>query len=205
MSDYKFIAHTTNGESAESGFTYETYKEIFEMVTETIVKMPIINSVDILCNGLKIEEINKEIEKVEKIKISAELYEWLIKNPSISKEISRYDYLFGDAIFNELIEIFEKTDNAKESNIVNKFGYNSNSRTAHLWLLLNPEKWEVKAEPKYYICIPEKDGSNGYLMKDRGLVFNSLLPTDDRYKWTLEEIEKHEVAKHLKHFMKEVD
>lgn len=204
MSDYKFISYTINGAKVESEFTYETYKEAFDFVMKHVVKMNIVSSVDILCNGIKIEEINKEIEKVEKIKISAYLNEWLTKNPSISKEISRYDYLFGDAIFNELIEVFEETDNAKESNIVNKFGYNSNSRTAHLWLLLNPEKWEVEAEPKYYICIPEKDGSNGYLKKDRGLVFNSNLPTDDRYKWTLDEIEEHEVAKHLKHFMKEV-
>lgn len=204
MSGYKFVTHTIDGKHVISEFTYKSYENIFDFVTRSIIEMNIVSSVDILCNGVKIEEINKEFGKVEKIKISAELYEWLTKNPSISKEISRYDYLFGGAVFNELIEVFEETDNAKESNIVNKFGYDSNSRTAHLWLLLNPEKWEVKTEPKYYICIPEKDGSNGYLKKDRGLVFNSNLPTDDRYKWTLDEIEEHEVAKHLKHFMKEV-
>lgn len=204
MSDYKFISYTINGAKVESEFTYETYKEVFDFVMKHVIKMNIVSSVDILCNGVKIEEINKEFRKVEKIKISAELNEWLTENPTIPKDSSSYDDLYGDSIFYSLFDVFTQIDAGKEEKLVETFGYCGNTRIAHLWLLLNPEEWEVGSEPKYYICIPEKDGSNGYLKKDRGLVFNSNLPTDDRYKWTLDEIEEHEVAKHLKHFMKEV-
>ena len=140
-----------------------------------------------------------------KIGISTELYKWLTQHKTMPKDVKRYDFLYGGSIFNELIEIYDLADIEQEEKIVNLFGFISNSQTAHLWLLINPDKWEVKAEHKYYICIPEKDGSNGYLRKDRGIVFNSNQPTDEHYKWTEEEIDNHDVAKHLKYFMKEVE
>lgn len=139
----------------------------------------------------------------ENIKISKELNAWLEKNYVIADSPLRYDVLFGASIMSELIEIFEKVDMRKENKIVTAFGYTSNSRTAHLWLILNQDKWEAE-EKQYFIRIPETDSSHAYLKKGRGLVFNSNPPLDERYKWTEEEINADEIASKLKAFMEEV-
>ena len=73
-----------------------------------------------------------------------------------------------------------------------------------MWLILNQDKWEVEKEKQYFIRIPENDGSHAYLKKKRGLVFNSYEPTDERYKWTEEEINADEIASKLKAFMEKV-
>ena len=73
------------------------------------------------------------------------------------------------------------------------------------WLLLNRDKWEVEEDELFYICIPEPHDRNGYLAKDIGLEFFLEVPNQKRYKWTQEEIDKHEVAKHLEHFKKKVE
>lgn len=104
----------------------------------------------------------------------------------------------------ELIEIAVKVDMLKEERIVTAFGYTSNSRTAHLWLILNQDKWEAEEEKQYFIRIPETDGSHAYLKKERGLVFNSNPPFEESYKWTEEEVNADEIASKLKAFMEEV-
>ena len=76
---------------------------------------------------------------------------------------------------------------------------------AHLWLLLNRGKWEVAENELFYICIPEPEGYNGYLSKYNGLEFVDELDKDEHHKWTQEEIDEHEVAKHLQYFKKKVE
>ena len=73
------------------------------------------------------------------------------------------------------------------------------------WLLLNRDKWEVEEDELFYICIPEPHDRNGYLAKDIGLEFFLKAPNQKRYFWTQEEIDKHEVAKHLEYFKKKVE
>lgn len=204
MANYKFIAYDIDGRSTDSGFTYKNYKEVFKMVTETILPMSIVAKVEITCDGKIIEELTKDEKMTEKIKISKELNDWFEKNKTMSREVTRYDYQFGDLIFDELIEIFGEVDINKEMEAVRAFGYVSNSRTAHLWLILNQDKWEVEEEKQYFIRIPETDGSHAYLKKERGLVFNSNPPFDESYKWTEEEVNADEIASKLKAFMEEV-
>ena len=139
----------------------------------------------------------------ENIKISKELNAWLKKNYVIADSPLRYDILFGASIMSELIEIAVKVDMRKEERIVTAFGYTSNSRTAHLWLILNQDKWEAEEEKQYFIRIPETDGSHAYLKKEKGLVFNSNPPFDESYKWTEEEVNADEIASKLKAFMEE--
>lgn len=140
----------------------------------------------------------------EKIKISKELNAWFEKNYVMQDSLLRYDILFGASIRSELIEIFRKVDMRKEVKIMSAFGYTSNTRASHLWLILNQDKWKVEGEKQYFIRIPETDGSHAYLKKKRGLVFHSNPPFDERYKWTEEEVNADEIASKLKAFMEEV-
>ena len=141
----------------------------------------------------------------EKIIISKELNEWLEEHQTLDTDDTIYSKRFGREIFDKLYEEVEVSDTEKYENILEVFGLSGNTKVAHLWLLLNRDKWEVEQDELFYICIPETDGSNAYLKKDKGIVFNTILPSHDRYKWTQEEIDKHEVAKHLQHFKKKVE
>lgn len=210
MADYKFIAYNINGGNTVSGYTYETYKEVFEMVTETILLMAIVEKVEITRNGKVIVELTKDEKKmVEKIKISKQLNEWLEKHQTLDGDNEMYSDRFGGLVFGELVDDvwLRIGDTKKYDEILESFGLNGNSKVAHLWLIMNRDKWEVKQEKLFYICIPEPDGLNGYLRKGEngGLEFFSKFPVSDYYKWTQEEIDKHEVAKHLQHFKKVVE
>lgn len=78
MAGYKFIAYNINGGKTVSGYTYETYAEVFDMVSDAIAPMQIVDKVEITRNGEVIEVVTKKERKmVEKIKISKELNEWL--------------------------------------------------------------------------------------------------------------------------------
>lgn len=145
----------------------------------------------------------------EKIIISKDLNEWLEGHQTININDKIYSERFGRTIFNELIcTVYDNLKNIENyDDILTAFGSShGNSKVAHLWLLLNRDKWEVEKEELFYICIPEPDNVNAYLFKGGGLDFFYKSPDDyDRYKWTQEEIDKHEVAKHLQHFKKKVE
>lgn len=144
----------------------------------------------------------------EKIIISKELNEWLEDHPKLDTDNTLYSERFGKEIFNELFEgVWSKISYMKSfKDILKVFDLSySNSKIAHLWLLLNRDKWEVKQDELFYICIPEPQGRNGYLAKDIGLEFFLKAPNQKRYKWTQEGIDNHEVAKHLQHFKKKVE
>ena len=140
----------------------------------------------------------------EKIIISKELNEWLEKHQTLDTDNTLYDIRFSREIFEGLFEVWlEIGDTKSYKNTLAAFGLKSNTKEAHLWLLLNRDKWEVEEE-LFYICIPEPDDINGWLVKDRGLTFIRK-PCGDNFKWTQEEIDKHEVAKHLEYFKKKVE
>lgn len=210
MADYKFIAYNIDGGSTVSGYTYETYKEVFKMVTETILPMSVVEKVEITRNGEVIEILTKkEREMVEKIKISKDLNKWLEKHPTLDGDNEMYSERFGGLVFGELVDDvwLRISDTKKYDEILEAFGLRGNSKTAHLWLIMNRDKWEVKQDELFYICIPEADGVNAWLDKSplSGLEFFSEQPHGERFKWTQEEIDKHEVAKHLQHFKKAVE
>lgn len=143
----------------------------------------------------------------EKIIISKELNEWLQEHQTLDTDKRLYRERFGKEISNELFEgVWFKISYTKSfKDILKVFGLKSNTKEAHLWLLLNRDKWEVAEDELFYICIPEPDNVNAWLPKDRGMDFYSQPPINERYKWTQEEIDKHEVAKHLQHFKKKVE
>lgn len=143
----------------------------------------------------------------EKIIISKELNEWLEENQTLDADNTLYDIRFSKEIFDELFEkVWLKVGNTESyKNTLAAFGLSGNTKQAHLWLLLNRDKWEVEEDELFYICIPEPHDRNGYLAKDIGLEFFLKAPNQKRYKWTQEEIDKHEVAKHLQHFKKKVE
>ena len=143
----------------------------------------------------------------EKIIISKELNEWLEEHQTLDTDNTLYDIRFSKEIFDELFEEvwLEVGDTESYKNTLAAFGLSGNTKQAHLWLLLNRDKWEVEEDELFYICIPEPHDRNGYLAKDIGLEFFLKAPNQKRYKWTQEEIDKHEVAKHLQHFKKKVE
>lgn len=143
----------------------------------------------------------------EKIIISKELNEWLEEHQTLDADNTLYDIRFSKEIFDELFEkVWLKVGNTESyKNTLAAFGLSGNTKQAHLWLLLNRDKWEVEEDELFYICIPEPHDRNGYLAKDIGLEFFLKAPNQKRYKWTQEEIDKHEVAKHLQHFKKKVE
>lgn len=143
----------------------------------------------------------------EKIIISKELNEWLEENQTLDADNTLYDIRFSKEIFDELFEkVWLEVGNTESyKNTLAAFGLSGNTKQAHLWLLLNRDKWEVEEDELFYICIPEPHDRNGYLAKDIGLEFFLKAPNQKRYKWTQEEIDKHEVAKHLQHFKKKVE
>lgn len=143
----------------------------------------------------------------EKIIISKELNEWLEEHQTLDTDNTLYDIRFSKEIFDELFEeVWLEIDNTESyKNTLAAFGLSGNTKQAHLWLLLNRDKWEVEEDELFYICIPEPHDRNGYLAKDIGLEFFLKVPNQKRYKWTQEEIDKHEVAKHLQHFKKKVE
>lgn len=143
----------------------------------------------------------------EKIIISKNLNEWLEGHLRLETDNTIYSERFGKEIFNELFsEVWSKIgDTNKYENILEAFGFSSRAKEAHLWLLLNRDKWEVEKEELFYICIPEPDGYSGYLSKYNGLEFLGELAKDEDHKWTQEEIDKHEVAKYLQHFKRRVE
>ncbi|KVV13108.1 hypothetical protein AP059_00011 [Pseudomonas sp. TAA207] len=143
----------------------------------------------------------------EKIIISKELNEWLEEHQTLDADNTLYDIRFSKEIFDELFEkVWLEVDNTESyKNTLAAFGLSGNTKQAHLWLLLNRDKWEVAKDELFYICIPEPHDRNGYLAKDIGLEFFLKVPNQKRYKWTQEEIDKHEVAKHLQHFKKKVE
>lgn len=142
----------------------------------------------------------------EKIIISKELNEWLEKHQTLDTDNTLYSQRFGREIFNELFKKvwFKISDTKSYEDFLAVVGLRGNTKVAHLWLLLNRDKWEVAKDELFYICIPEPDDINGWLAKDRGLTFIRK-PSGDNLKWTQEEIDKHEVAKHLQHFKKKVE
>lgn len=142
----------------------------------------------------------------EKIIISKELNEWLEKHQTLDTDNTLYSQRFGREIFNELFKKvwFKISDTKSYEDFLVVVGLRGNTKVAHLWLLLNRDKWEVAKDELFYICIPEPDDINGWLAKDRGLTFIRK-PSGDNLKWTQEEIDKHEVAKHLQHFKKKVE
>lgn len=141
----------------------------------------------------------------EKIIISKELNEWLEEHQILDTDDTIYSKRFGREIFYKLCEEVEVSDTDKYENTLAAFGLSGNTKQAHLWLLLNRDKWEVEEDELFYICIPEPHDKNGYLAKDIGLEFFLKVPNQKRYKWTQEEIDKHEVAKHLEYFKKKVE
>lgn len=143
----------------------------------------------------------------EKIIISKELNEWLEEHQTLDTDNTLYDIRFSKEIFDELFEkVWLEVGNTESyKNTLAAFGLSGNTKQAHLWLLLNRDKWEVEEDELFYICIPEPHDRNGYLAKDIGLEFFLKAPNQKRYKWTQEEIDKHEVAKHLQHFKKKVE
>ena len=143
----------------------------------------------------------------EKIIISKELNEWLEEHQTLDADNTLYDIRFSKEIFDELFEkVWLEVGNTESyKNILGAFGLSGNTKQAHLWLLLNRDKWEVEEDELFYICIPEPHDRNGYLAKDIGLEFFLKVPNQKRYKWTQEEIDKHEVAKHLEYFKKKVE
>lgn len=142
----------------------------------------------------------------EKIIISKELNEWLEKHQTLDTDNTLYSQRFGREIFNELFKKvwFKISDTKSYEDFLAVVGLRGNTKVAHLWLLLNRDKWEVAKDELFYICIPEPDDINGWLAKDRGLTFIRK-PSGDNLKWTQEEIDKHEVAKHLQHFKRKVE
>lgn len=210
MAVYKFVAYNINGGYTVSGFTYKSYTEVFKMVTETILPMPIIEKVEIVCDNDVIEELTKDEKKmVEKIKISKQLNEWLEEHPTLDTNKRIYSSRFGKEIFEELlVKVYDEIDDTEEYHkVVEAFDIDGNTKVAHLWLIINRDKWEVGEDKLFYICIPEPDGLDCYLRKgeNSGLRFFSKIPISDYYKWTQEEIDKHEVAKHLQHFKKVIE
>ena len=147
----------------------------------------------------------------EKIIISKELNEWLEGHQTLDIDDGSYSTRFGSTIFNELINtVYARIENIANienySKILTAFGLiESCSKMAHLWLILNRDKWEVEEDELFYICIPEPDGYSGYLSKYNGLEFLGELAKDEDHEWTQEEIDGHEVAKHLQHFKKKVE
>ncbi|AOQ29187.1 hypothetical protein [Lactococcus phage 3R16S] len=152
----------------------------------------------ILSNG-------KANKMTEKTIISKELNEWLEEHQILDTDDTIYSKRFGREIFDKLYEEVEVSDTDKYENILEVFGLSGYTKVVHLWLLLNRDKWEVEEDELFYICIPEPHDRNGYLAKDIGLEFFLKVPNQKRYKWTQEEIDKHEVAKHLQHFKKKVE
>ena len=136
----------------------------------------------------------KANKMTEKIIISKELNEWLEEHQTLDTDDTIYSKRFGREIFDKLFEEVEVSD------ILEVFGLSGYTKAVHLWLLLNRDKWEVEEDELFYICIPEPQDRNGYLAKDIGLEFFLKAPNQKRYFWTQEEIDKHEVAKHLQHF-----
>lgn len=142
----------------------------------------------------------------EKLIISKELNGWLENHQTLDTDNTQYSKRFGKEIFEGLFEVWTKTGDTKNyRNILAAFGLNSNTKEAHLWLLLNRDKWEVAKDELFYICIPEPDGLDVYFIKGGGFQCSSKPPYKERYKWTQEEIDKHEVAKHLEYFKKKVE
>ena len=140
----------------------------------------------------------KANKMTEKIIISKELNEWLKDHQTLDTDDTIYSKRFGREIFDKLYEEVEVSDTLAA------FGLSGNTKVAHLWLLLNRDKWEVEQDELFYICIPEPDNVNAWLIKGGGIDFYSRPPIDECYKWTQEEIDEHEVAKHLQHFKKKV-
>lgn len=141
----------------------------------------------------------------EKIIISKELNEWLEKHQTLDTDDTIYSKRFGREIFDKLYEEVEVSDTEIYINTLAAFGLSGNTKVAHLWLLLNRDKWEVAKDELFYICIPEPDNINAWLTKCEGLQYLSKPPYSERFKWTQEEIDEHEVAKHLQHFKKKVE
>lgn len=144
----------------------------------------------------------------EKIIISKKLNEWLEDHQTLNINDKIYSERFGRVIFNELIcTVYDNLKNIENyDDILMAFGSShGNSKVAHLWLLLNRDKWEVEEDELFYICIPEPDGYSGYLSKYNGLEFLGELDKDEHHKWTQEEINEHEVAKYLQHFKEKVE
>lgn len=154
-----------------------------------------------------ISKTGKANKMTEKIIISKELNEWLEEHQTLDTDNTLYDIRFSKEIFDELFEeVWLEVGNTESyKNTLAAFGLSGNTKQAHLWLLLNRDKWEVEEDELFYICIPEPHDRNGYLAKDIGLEFFLKAPNQKRYKWTQEEIDKHEVAKHLQHFKKKVE
>ena len=149
----------------------------------------------------------KANKMTEKIIISKELNEWLEEHQTLDTDNTLYDIRFSKEIFDELFEeVWLEVGNTESyKNTLAAFGLSGNTKQAHLWLLLNRDKWEVEEDELFYICIPEPHDRNGYLAKDIGLEFFLKAPNQKRYFWTQEEIDKHEVAKHLQHFKRKVE
>lgn len=154
-----------------------------------------------------ISKTGKANKMTEKIIISKELNEWLEEHQTLDTDNTLYDIRFSKEIFDELFEeVWLEIDNTESyKNTLAAFGLSGNTKQAHLWLLLNRDKWEVEEDELFYICIPEPHDRNGYLAKDIGLEFFLKAPNQKRYFWTQEEIDKHEVAKHLQHFKRKVE
>lgn len=142
----------------------------------------------------------------EKIIISKELNEWLENNQTLDTDDTLYSKRFGKEIFDKLYEeVIEVGVTEKYENILEAFGLSSYTKEAHLWLLLNRDKWEVAKDELFYICIPEPEGYSAYLSKHNGLEFLGELDKDEDHKWTQEEINEHEVARYLQHFKEKVE
>ena len=98
-----------------------------------------------------ISKTGKANKMTEKIIISKELNEWLEEHQTLDTDDKRiYSERFGKEIF---FELFEKvwlkisyTNSFKD--ILKAFGLRSNTKEAHLWLLLNRDKWEVAKHKK---------------------------------------------------------
>nr|DAI94880.1 MAG TPA: nucelotide kinase [Caudoviricetes sp.] len=141
----------------------------------------------------------------EKIIISKELNEWLEEHQTLDTDDTIYSKRFGREIFNKLYKEVEVSNTKKYENILEVFGLSGYTKEAHLWLLLNRDKWEVEQDELFYICVPEPDNVNAWLTKGRGMEFFLHTPNNERFKWTQEEIDKHEIARHLQHFKKKVE
>lgn len=134
------------------------------------------------------------------IEISRKLNNWLQGN-FVLKSDDWYDRIDG-RIYQELSQIRYKDElNDPMVDICHAIDSYSSERTAHLWLLLNSDKYKVKEDDLYYFAVPDKKEQFFYFQHGIGW-WSSNKKTKDELKgkdfaWTLEEIEQDDVARNL--------
>lgn len=134
------------------------------------------------------------------IEISRKLNNWLQGN-FVLKSDDWYDRI-DERIYQELSQIRCKDElNDQMVDICYAIDSYSNERTAHLWLLLNSDKYKVKEDDLYYFTVPDKKEQFFYYQHSIGWWSSNRKTKDELkaqgYAWTLEEIEQDDIAKYL--------